>query len=112
MANDVKVKMHIAGVKDVLKSSGVVSDLERRGNAIAREATSNAKEHYPNIGYRNGAEIFVSKTTKTRKRGLPEVIVFANPGIHSGSKENPGAPLGDYAQANHSALTQAISAGR
>ncbi|MBQ1449576.1 MAG: hypothetical protein IIZ12_01395 [Eggerthellaceae bacterium] len=108
MASGVRVEMNFRGVREILNDAKVISDLERRGKSIAREATGNALKHYDDLGY-DDKEIFVTKTTKTAKHGNDEVIVFANPGIHAGED---GKPIGDYAQARHSSLTQAIDAGR
>ena len=107
---DVRVKLNLSGVKEVLNNPGVVADITRRAEAIATQASANAREHYKNVGY--DGDIYVSKVTKTRKRGNTEAIVFANPGMHTGTVDNPGAPIGDYAQSRYSALTQAIGAGR
>lgn len=111
MASVGKVMLHIKGVREALNDPKVIADCERMAKAIAKEANQNALAHYSDLGY-DDKEIFVTKTTKTAKRGNSEVIVFSNPGIHSGSKNNPGPPIGDYAQARHSSLTKAIDAGR
>lgn len=102
-----KVTLHLNGVREVVNDPKVIADCERRARAIAAEATSNALEHYDNLGYKE-KEIYMTKTTKTVKHGNAEAIVFANPGIKLGN----GQTVGDRAQAEHSSLTQAIDAGR
>lgn len=102
-------KLKLSGVRSADNSPGVASKLERMGESIASKADSLAREHM-GIGY--DTPIFSYKLTKTAKRGINEVVVFANPKTHSGTRENPGAPLGDYAQSKYSVLTQAKSAGR
>lgn len=94
MAN-VKVELHMAGVREVFAAPGVTADLLRRGEAIARQADANVVA----LGYQD-AEHHVAEVRTSRKVGTPVVAV------HGITYE------ANASQARHSTLTQALDAGR
>ena len=95
--SDWEVKIHVKGVGDTFRQSGVVGELESMGNAIANEATALTNEHYPDNGFEL-SHFGVERYTTTHG--------------NVGFSVYPRTPLAKRAQAEHSVLTQAMDAGR
>ena len=91
------VKIHIRGVEQAFRESGVVEKLEEMAERIADSANEKTNALYPDNGYQK--DHFEAKRYKTS---------HGNTGFIVGSQTK----LARAAQAHHNVLTQAMDAGR
>lgn len=94
---DVEVKLLVGGINKTFGQSGVVGALGDAAEKIADEATRKVDELYPKHGFTN--KHFAAKQYTTT-HGITAYSVITQ------------TPLARRAQAEHSALTQALDAGR
>lgn len=97
MAKEWTVEIHVRGVNEVFRQSGVVDKLGDMGRKIAAEASALTNEQYPNNGYEMshyGSDLY------TTTHGTTGVFV------------HPNTNLGREAQARHNVLTKAMNAAR
>jgi hypothetical protein len=90
----VKVRLNMAGVREVLNDDGVIADLMQRGERIASAADAAMPEH----GYTKSEHHTVAEGRTSR--GNRDVVVVTSSNMAKGM------------QAKHSTLTQALDAGR
>jgi len=90
----VRVKLNLAGIKEVFADPGVQAELRRRAEAIATEADS----LMPEGGYERAKHHVVMDSVTSR----------GNPAVAVATATNEAKAM----QAKHSTLTKALDAGR
>lgn len=102
-----KVKLNIRGVNAALNDPAVVADLERRANAIAREANAKARSVWPSC--REDPYVVKADThpTKDGSASIPAAHVYT---------KTKGRALGakgcDFLNKKHGILASSINAGK
>ena len=89
--------MHVKGVGETFRQSGVVNKLDDMGRVTAAEASALTDEHYPDNGFEKSHYGYKRYTTSHGNTG---VVVAAE------------TYLGRVAQAKHNVLTKAMNAAR
>lgn len=97
MGDVIKVTIHLRGVEEVFRSSGIVTLMEDSANSICENAISLTEELYPKSGFK-----------------VPhfEVQRYTTSHGNVGFNVHNRTPLGGRAQAEHSVLTHSIAAGK
>lgn len=103
----VEVKLNMRGVNAALNDPAVVAELERRANAIAKEANAKARAVWPTCR----EDPYVVKTDKHPTRDGSAVIPAAH--VYTKTKSNkPGARGCDFLNEKYGILASSINAGK